>query len=179
MIIKHSDITGECNAPEDWHLYIPELKGNKCSLYKKLMSKAKLVENHFLWFGATTGGDHGVITIRPNKYLIGRLSLFLVNKLKLNDKLQALHKEAICTYKNCWNPEHLYVGTQSDNMRDAIITGNHFWIKNKKQRKTHCECGKLLNPDRDSRTSVCRDCHKRRCKERNLRASGPQPDHDK
>ena len=38
--------------------------------------------------------------------------------LELNNrKLNANHKDC-CPHKNCWNPDHLYVGTQQDNVND-------------------------------------------------------------
>lgn len=43
---------------------------------------------------------------------------------------QVNHKRE-CLNKNCWNPDHLYVGSQSQNMRDmmAMGTGKNQFVK--------------------------------------------------
>lgn len=42
--------------------------------------------------------------------------------LRYEGPLQVNHT---CGVRNCVNPDHLYVGTQSDNMRDRLREGNH------------------------------------------------------
>jgi hypothetical protein len=62
-----------------------------------------------LWVGSREDGNH---------YGVHRLSAYIHLELDLDSPiLNALHK-LICKYRNCWNPNCLYVGTQSDNGRD-------------------------------------------------------------
>ena len=64
-----------------------------------------------------------------------RVSAHLFLGMPLNSKLQANHKRK-CPNRACWNPEHLYVGTQSDNridsfmLKKSVMFGNH---RNKKK----------------------------------------------
>lgn len=51
-----------------------------------------------------------------------RFSAYIFLGLPLDSKLQANHKRE-CTNKNCWNPDHLYTGTQSENRLDSIALG--------------------------------------------------------
>lgn len=47
-----------------------------------------------------------------------------------------------CDNKRCYNPLHLFLGTQSDNMTDAALKGlNH------QTRKTHCPAGHEYTPE--------------------------------
>lgn len=60
------------------------------------------------------------MSVRTNKF-----SAHFFHNLKLNDlKLQANHK-IICKNRNCWNPGHIYVGTQAQNIKDSIKLGTH------------------------------------------------------
>lgn len=56
-----------------------------------------------------------------------RVSAHVFLGLDLDDrKLQANHKPC-CPHQDCWNPEHLYIGTQMENVKD-------FWKSNELDR---------------------------------------------
>ena len=95
--------------------------------------------------------------------LIGvhRLISSYYHGLDLDDSNQfALHKKE-CKYKNCWNPEHLYVGTHADNMKDISDE-----IRSNPCRK----CGSIRRytyRKRDgTRSSYCKNCKEMRKKAR-------------
>jgi hypothetical protein len=98
-----------------------------------------------------------------------------VNRVALEQKLgrpllpgmQALHT---CDNPPCRNPEHLYEGTQKQNIADVLARGHHF-----QANKTQCDNGHeftekntyLLNGVRH-----CRACHRERSRAYRARKRG-------
>ena len=58
------------------------------------------------------------------------------------DGLQVLHR---CDVRSCVNPDHLYVGTISQNMQDSIRRGGHQCFK--RAANQNCKRGHLLLGD--------------------------------
>lgn len=76
--------------------------------------------NCWLYDGYLNHHGYGECSFNNKTVKIHRLSAHLFLKLDLNDKSnQALHKKE-CPNRNCWNPEHLYIGTQANNMTDWL-----------------------------------------------------------
>jgi hypothetical protein len=104
----------------------------------------------------TTG--YADITIKGRIIGVHRISAFISHGLDLNDSSEfALHKEE-CKHLNCWNPDHLYIGTHADNMRDV---GNK--IRSRPCRK----CGSLkryyYRVKKTNRiVSYCLECKRRK-----------------
>lgn len=74
-----------------------------------------------------------------------------------------------CDNPACVRPDHLFVGTQADNMRDASAKGR-MW---KGPRKTHCAQGHEFTPENTGfsveavgghRHRYCRECKNGRCR---------------
>jgi len=101
----------------------------------KLLSHRKIVNGHWLWTGGLTSEKYGVIYF-DKQYLVTRISAWLYLGLDIDSKLLALHKN-ICHETRCFNPEHLYVGTYSDNAKDAFDLGT----KTSYLNRTHCPQG--------------------------------------
>ena len=49
---------------------------------------------------------------------LSRISAHIFLGLDLDDPKQQANHKPICKHKDCWNPDHLYVGTQKQNLRD-------------------------------------------------------------
>lgn len=85
----------------------------------RLKQKTIYQNDCWLYTGYKTKKGYGQINIDYKVEYVHRVSANLFHGLDLNDKtLQALHKN-ICPNKHCWNPDHIYVGTDRDNKKDA------------------------------------------------------------
>ena len=88
------------------------------NLIKKLESRTVYIDDCWCYRGVLTSEYPSIRVGNGRQIAVHRVSASLYLDLDLDDKsLQANHL-AICKHKNCWNPKHLYIGTQADNMED-------------------------------------------------------------
>lgn len=76
----------------------------------------------WIWLGATNGTGYGVIGYRGRQILTHRLSL-IANGTSVPDELCVLHR---CDVRSCINPNHLFIGTNQDNVDDAVKKGRNY-----------------------------------------------------
>lgn len=91
-------------------------------LADRFWSKVNVTSQCWLWQASITGGGYGQIGLGKRGSGRGdahRVSWLLCNGPIPDDK-QVLHH---CDNKLCVNPDHLYLGTRIDNMRDALERG--------------------------------------------------------
>jgi hypothetical protein len=89
----------------------------------------------WLWLGTVTRFGYGRLGVRKTKERAHRFSLQMFTG-EQGRGLFVCHK---CDVPSCVNPEHLFWGTQKDNLQDAAKKGrmsNDF-----QKRKTHCKHG--------------------------------------
>jgi hypothetical protein len=103
-------------------------------------TKAKLLRNRiittdgcWIWTGCLSKDDYGVTCFKGAQYRVHRLAMLLFKPKEYVSSLDVLHK---CNGTRCFNPDHLYCGTHSDNMQDRINSGH-----NPKLNITHCPKG--------------------------------------
>lgn len=111
------------------------------------------------WQRCKNKAGYGIYVYKQKNYLAHRFSWSLKNG-DINKGLHVLHK---CDNPACVNPDHLFLGTQSDNNKDCKSKGRH---KNGNTGKTICKRGHdLTNPDnyyldtRNYKHKKCKLCY--------------------
>lgn len=115
----------------------------------------------WLWTGNTTKFGYGMLVVgsmangtrRPE--MTHRLS-YEMHKGPITNGLCVLHK---CDTPQCVNPDHLWLGTKSDNSLDAHSKGRAY----RRPLDTHCKRGHEYTPDNTyispkDGSRVCRAC---------------------
>lgn len=107
------------------------------------------------WTGAHGPAGHGQFVVDHKKVVASRFSWEL-HFGKIPDGMEVCHK---CDNPPCVNPEHLFLGTQGDNMRDCSAKGR---LNNWNAAKTHCKHGHEYTPENSYLNKkggrVCKKC---------------------
>jgi hypothetical protein len=113
-MLKNGDVKscGCLHSPNDTE-YLERIK-------QKLLAKSHKVDDCLVWNGNSkhTFG-YGWINIRK-KYIGAHRASWLVFKGKIPLNMCVCH---ICDNPSCINPEHLFLGTSSDNCKDRVKKG--------------------------------------------------------
>lgn len=73
----------------------------------------------WVWTGKIGWGGYGTLSVNKSTVSAHKLS-YLLNVGPIEDGLWVLHR---CDNPLCVRPEHLFLGTRSDNMKDAFRKG--------------------------------------------------------
>jgi hypothetical protein len=121
----------------------------------------RLVENRetgcWLWTGAIGDFGYGQVTIRYRRHRVHRLAWEDAYG-PIPDGMQVCHH---CDVPACCNPRHLFLGTQQDNMHDALNKSRFKGNAHLNKQKTHCPKG---HPYDEENTLIangkrhCREC---------------------
>src|SRR5678809_11086 len=74
------------------------------------------------WKDSLGCGGYGRVTVHGVRHLLHRYTFTLTTGIKLEPKDIMCHK---CNNRACCNPEHIYIGSRTENTLDAIKAGTH------------------------------------------------------
>ncbi len=99
------------------------------------------------WLGALTNKHYGHFSIRKPKqiWLYAHRTAYELTVGKVPDGLFVLHK---CDNRSCCNPDHLFLGTNLDNVHDMLAKGRHRYgiaLPEKRARGERSATAKLTN----------------------------------
>lgn len=107
------------------------------------------------FMGARCSKGYGNLRYQGRVVSAHRLAAHLWLRFDLSNPLMVLHK---CDNPACFNPKHLFFGTNSDNQKDASAKGRH-----NMKKKTHCRNGHAYTPD-NTRVRFCKGSWMRECR---------------
>lgn len=102
---------------------------------KNFFNKIHKTETCWIWIGHKKNRDYGGFQFNRKNLKAHRVSFMFHNNIILNEDQHVCHK---CDNPICVNPDHLFLGTHTDNMRDIVNKGR--W-NNQNSIKTHCKRG--------------------------------------
>ncbi len=111
------------------------------TLEERLDAYAYVMEGHLLWGGTLHRQGYGTIKVDGKR---GTLTHRVAWELAYGPIPKGICVLHLCPGEPhaCIEPEHLYLGTYSDNTYDKIRAGNHPQAK-----KTHCLRGHVYDED--------------------------------
>lgn len=93
----------------------------KRTLLERLLAKTLKTDTCWLWQGHIDKRGYGRIGLeKPHEQDRCHRVGWRLHKGPIPDGLRVLHH---CDVRNCWNPDHLFLGTQRDNVLDMHAKG--------------------------------------------------------
>lgn len=98
------------------------------------LSKGMKVTDTGCWVSRFAPTSYGYVQVnfKGKRVFQHRLS-YMIHRGHIPDGLYVLHT---CDNRRCWNPEHLWLGTISDNKQDELKKGRNY-----EANRTHCPRG--------------------------------------
>jgi HNH endonuclease len=119
------------------------------------------------WTGARRRDGYGTCRVAGIRtQLVHRIAAWLWLGFEADGELLVCHR---CDNRCCFNPDHLFIGTQKDNVQDCAAKNRRVYNGGVAGRsKTHCPKGHPYSDENTrvtkSNRRVCRTCSRDRCK---------------
>jgi hypothetical protein len=99
-------------------------------LLERMMERALPEPNSgcWLWIGGLYFRGYGMAFLPGGKPALAHRAMLIAHGVALKDEDVVCHR---CDMPCCVNPDHLFVGTQADNLRDMCAKGRHHSQKRK------------------------------------------------
>ena len=101
-----------------------------------------------LWVGGKDGKGYGAIKVNGKQQIASRLAWEIVNG-RIPEEVCVLHK---CDNPACVNVEHLFLGTQADNVKDMVSKGHQRGASGETNGNSKLTADDILNIKQDSGT---------------------------
>jgi|SRR5688572_1692304 len=148
--------------PQDQGQGIGALLLAPMSVSDRLASYTEKGPDCWLWVGKINSAGYGQIFVSRRWTLAHRTAWSLANARPIPARAVVMHT---CDNRRCVRPDHLQLGTQADNVHDAIAKGRHYF--NYRPRALVCKkCGDHLPADPARRGAICRPCDLQRLRQR-------------
>lgn len=113
------------------------------SAEERLLARRRIDDSTgcWIWTGYCEPFGHGAMALNGRKERVHRVAAFVWLDLDLLSDLHVLH---LCDNLPCFNPDHLYLGTNADNMRDRVNAGSYGNGKSGKRKLQDDDVRKVL-----------------------------------
>lgn len=99
--------------------YVKQVQYHGLSLKERLYARITITEHCWIWTGYKDPNGYGRINVKNKPLLAHRLS-WIVHHGAIPEGMNVLHH---CDNPICVRPDHLFLGSQDDNIQDAIKKG--------------------------------------------------------
>lgn len=110
-----------CHCPYCLKPFIKSSNEKFCCVKCHLMGNIKKINGCWIWQGAKDSKGYGRITVNYRIFGAHRLS-FELFKGSIEKNKNICHT---CDNPSCIKPDHLWIGTQKENMQDKMKKGRH------------------------------------------------------